>query len=137
MTAEDDDIEPDAARRGPRNFAWRADQPATVTWMQAVEGRRNNLGDQLFALTAPFDAEPVLLAKLDLRLNGVFWGRDDFAWLVGGQQRTPPHRGMAHPGDPSRSPVKLFDRSSEDRYGDPGAPLMETNRFGAHHQFHA
>lgn len=132
MTAEDDEIEPDQARKGPRNFVWRADQPATVTWMQAVEGRRNNLGDQLFALAAPFDAEPVLLAKVELRLNAVFWGRDDFAWLVEGQQRT--RRTVAwriFPGDPSRSPVKLFDRSSEDRYGDPGAPLMETNRFGA------
>ncbi len=132
MVAEEEDTDPDQARKGPRNFAWRADQPATVTWMQAIEGRRNNLGDQLFAQPAPFEAEPALLAKVDLRLSAVFWGRDDFAWLVEGQQRT--RRTVAwriFPGDPSRSPVKLFDRSSEDRYGDPGAPLMETNRFGA------
>ncbi|MBL8514705.1 MAG: S9 family peptidase, partial [Betaproteobacteria bacterium] len=132
MTAEDEDLEPDSARKGPRNFSWRADQPATVTWMQAIEGRRNNLGDQLFALGAPFEGDPALLAKVDLRLASVFWGREDFAWLVEGQQRT--RRTVAwriFPGDPTRSPVKLFDRSSEDRYADPGAPLMETNRFGA------
>ncbi|MBL8521495.1 MAG: S9 family peptidase [Betaproteobacteria bacterium] len=130
--AEEDEIDPDQARKGPRNFAWRADQPATVTWMQAVEGRRNNLGDQLIAYAAPFDGEPQVLARVDLRLSAVYWGRDDFAWLVEGQQRT--RRTVAwriFPADPARSPVKLFDRSSEDRYGDPGTPLMETNRFGA------
>ncbi len=132
LAAEEEEVEPDQARKGPRNFGWRADQPATVTWMQAIEGRRNNLGDQLFAQAAPFDAEAVLLAKVDLRLTAVFWGRDDFAWLVEAQQRT--RRTIAwriFPGDPARSPVKLFDRSSEDRYGDPGTPLLETNRFGA------
>jgi dipeptidyl aminopeptidase/acylaminoacyl peptidase len=35
------------------------------------------------------------------------------------------------PGDAARAPVKLFDRSSEDRYGDPGAPVTELNFRGA------
>ena len=34
------------------------------------------------------------------------------------------------PGDPAHSPVKLFDRLSEDRYGDPGSPLSESNSRG-------
>jgi dipeptidyl aminopeptidase/acylaminoacyl peptidase len=34
------------------------------------------------------------------------------------------------PGEPSRSPVKLFDRSSDDRYADPGAPVTESSRYG-------
>jgi dipeptidyl aminopeptidase/acylaminoacyl peptidase len=34
------------------------------------------------------------------------------------------------PGDAARAPVKLFDRLTEDRYGDPGAPLTELNARG-------
>lgn len=129
--AEDEDTDADAVRRGPRTFMWRADHPAMAVWVQAIEGRRNNLGDQLVALAAPFEGEPQILARFDLRFQSIVWGRDDFAWAVEGQQRT--RRTVVwrlFPGDPMRTPVKLFDRSSEDRYGDPGAPVTESSRFG-------
>jgi dipeptidyl aminopeptidase/acylaminoacyl peptidase len=130
--AEDEELDPDAVRKGPRQYAWRGDTGATITWVQPIEGRRNNvLGDQLFSLSAPFESEPQSLAKLELRYQTAYWGRDDVALIVEASRKT--RRTVAwrvYPAEPSRSPVKMFDRSSEDRYGDPGTPVTESNARG-------
>ncbi len=132
--AEDDEPDPDAVRKGPRQYGWRGDAPASITWVQPIEGRRNGLGDQLFSLAAPFDADAQLLARIDLRFQSIYWGRDDVAILIEASRKT--RRTMVwriFPGENSaaRAPVKLFDRLTEDRYGDPGVPLTETNSHGA------
>ncbi|MCY7387979.1 MAG: prolyl oligopeptidase family serine peptidase [Burkholderiales bacterium] len=129
--AENEELDPDAVRKGPRQYAWRSDVPATITWVQPVEGRRNGLGDQLLALAAPFEGEPQTLAKVDLRYQTAFWGRDDVALVVEASRKT--RRTVTwriFPADSTRAPVKLFDRSSEDRYGDPGIPATEADSRG-------
>ncbi len=128
---EDEELDPDAVRKGPRQYAWRADVPAVVTWVQPIEGRRNGLGDSLYMLAAPFDAEPTLLAKVELRLQNVVWGNDNIALVNETSRRS---RKLVtwriFPGEPAHAAVKLFERSSEDRYADPGTPLTETNARG-------
>jgi len=127
--AEDEELDPDAVRKGPRQYTWRADAPATITWVQPVEGKR--LGDTLHMLPAPFGNESTVLAKLELRLQNVLWGNDSVALvneMSRRSRRTVTWR--VYPGDPARTPVKLFDRSSEDRYGDPGTPLTESTGRG-------
>ena len=129
---EDDESDSDAVRKGPRQYVWRGDAAATITWVQPIDGRRNGLGDQLFAMAAPFESEPQLLARMDLRFQTVYWGRDDVAILVEAARKTRRTLGWRiFPGDAARTPVKLFDRLTEDRYGDPGVPLTEANSFGA------
>ena len=129
--AEDEELDPDAVRKGPRQYAWRGDTAATITWVQPLEGKRNGLGDQLFALSAPFEGEPQSLAKVDLRYQTAYWGRDDVALIVEASRKT--RRVVTwkiSPGDPARAPVRLFDRSSEDRYSDPGTPVTESDSRG-------
>ena len=126
--SEEEEPDPDAVRKGPRQYAWRGDAPATVAWIQPSEGRRNGLGDQLLVLAAPFDADPQTLIRMDLRFQTVYWGRDDVAIVVEAARKT--RRTLMwriFPGDNARAPVKLFDRLSEDRYGDPGTPLTESS----------
>ena len=129
---EDEEPDADAVRKGPRQYVWRSDAAATIIWAQQIEGRRNGLGDQLFSLSAPFDTEPQLLAKLDLRFQAAYWGRNDVALIIEGSRKA--RRVVTwqvSPDDPTRAAVKLFDRSSEDRYGDPGTPLTEADSRGA------
>jgi dipeptidyl aminopeptidase/acylaminoacyl peptidase len=129
--AEDEELDPDAVRKGPRQYAWRGDAPATITWLTPIEGRRNGLGDTLHVLSEPFEGEGQPLFKSDLRLQQVYWGRDDLAIVVEAQRKT--RRVITwrvFPHDASRAAVKLFDRSSEDRYGDPGTPVVESNARG-------
>ena len=129
--AEDDEPDPDAVRKGPRQYVWRGDAPATISWVQPIDGRRNGLGDGLYVLAAPFEGDGTQMAKVDLRLQTVYWGRADVALVVEGSRKT---RRMVvwriYPDDPSASPVKWFDRSTEDRFTDPGAPIVEVNARG-------
>ncbi len=130
--SEDDDIDPDAVRKGPRQYAWRSDANATITWAQAVESKDpKRLGDYLYMLAAPFEGEAQQLDKLELRFNNIVWGNDNVALITEVSRKT---RKLiiwrAFPGDLSRSPIKIIERSIEDRYGDPGAPSTESNARG-------
>ncbi|MBT3606521.1 MAG: S9 family peptidase, partial [Candidatus Latescibacteria bacterium] len=61
----------DAVPDGPRGFGWRADVLATVTWVTAQDGGDPSVDvevrDKMFALCAPFDAEPVEVMALSMR----------------------------------------------------------------------
>jgi len=122
---------PDAAR----DFEWRADADATLVWAEARDGgdprREAPIRDELLMLSAPFDGEPASLAKLALRYGGIYWGRDDLAVAVEWWWETRTVRTwILRPGAPEEAPVVLFDRSWEDRYNDPGAPLQRINEAG-------
>ncbi len=129
--AEDEDLDADAVRRGPRQYSWRSDANATVTWVQAIEMRRNGLGDYFFTLPSPFDGEPQLLEKLELRFQSIVWGNDDVALLTESSRKTRKTvTWRIFPGDTGKTAIKLSERSSEDRYSDPGVPFTETNSRG-------
>ena len=117
--AEDEELDPDAVRKGPRQYVWRSDANATITWVQPLDGRRNGLGDQLFALGAPFEGEPQSLAKVDLRYQAAYWGRNDVALIVEASRKTrrvvtwkispplPPLANWPKPSAPGKAGEKL------------------------------
>ncbi len=119
----------------PRGFEWRSDAPATLAWAEARDGgdpkRAAEVRDELLMLPAPFDGAPVSLVKLGLRYGGVYWGRDDLAIVVEWWWETRNVRTwVLQPGAPDTAPVVLYDRSWEDRYDDPGAPVQRVNAAG-------
>ncbi len=135
----------DAVPAGPRNVAWRADAPATVAWVEALDGgdpqAKVAAHDALRSLAAPFAGAPVEHVRLGYRGAGVIWARDDLAFVTEGWRRTRRTRTWAiDPSDPAKAPCLVFDRSSEDRYGDPGRfetapnangrPVLLTSRDG-------
>ncbi len=120
---------------GPRSFGWRDDAPATVHWVEAQDGgdarAEAEIRDAVYLLQAPFRDEAKLLARLGLRYGGVDWGNDDLAliyewWWKTRNQRT----WIVAPGSPGERPELLFDRSWEDRYGDPGDAVSAWNEYG-------
>lgn len=120
---------------GPREVDWRADAPATLAWVEAQDGgdagRRADVRDKVFLLAAPFTGEPHTLATLGLRYSGVSWGTDNTALVYGVWWRTRQLKvWRARPGSPQVAPELLWDRSFEDRYGDPGSPDMRRNAMG-------
>ncbi len=120
---------------GPRNFRWRGDAAATLVWAEALDGgdagREAEQRDRLYLLEAPFAGDPVPWLTLGLRAAGIMWSSDELAlvnefWWKTRQVRT----WIAKPGTPAAPPELLFDRSFEDRYGDPGFPDMKVNAMG-------
>lgn len=126
----------DSVPGGPRTFAWRADAPAVLSWVEAQDGgdasRPAAVRDRVYLLKAPFTGPPTPLASLGYRMSGIAWGTDRFAlvsenWWKTRRTRTwivAPGAGAAVP------PRLLFDRSFEDRYGDPGDPVMRPDARG-------
>jgi len=124
-----------SVQKGPRSFVWRADAPATLVWAEAQDGgdagREAEIRDMVFMQDVPFDGEPVELATLGYRYAGISWGTDDLAMLREMWWKTRQLRvWQIQPGDLSADPVLLQERSLQDRYADPGNPVMEPNEFG-------
>ena len=118
-----------SARTGPRSVSWRADKPAALYWTEAQDGgdprREAKVRDRVFTLAAPFDKQPHKLVSLSLRYNGITWGNDQLAmvsewWWRNRKIRT----WLMNPSSPSSEPTVLWDRSWEDRYNDPGVPML-------------
>jgi dipeptidyl aminopeptidase/acylaminoacyl peptidase len=125
----------DAVQTGPREFGWRADQPATLYWLEAQAGGdpevKSKVHDILYQQAAPFSAAPQKLLELGWRFGRVEWGDQDLAlvtenWWKSRDTRT----WRIHPGHPEVQPELLFARKSEDRYRDPGQPVHELNQYG-------
>ncbi|HSV87864.1 MAG TPA: prolyl oligopeptidase family serine peptidase [Bacteroidales bacterium] len=124
-----------AVRTGPRGFTWRADAPASLYWVEALDegnpAQEVPFREQLFYLSAPFTGEPLPMVKLSLRFAGITWGRNDLALINEFWQRTRIGRTHAfHPTDASQPMRLIFERNMEDEYNNPGSFLTVTNTFG-------
>ena len=124
-----------ATRTGPRSHTWRSDKPASLYWVEAQDGGDPAVQvpyrDQLFFLEAPFTGNPTPSVQLELRYAGITWGRHDYALVAESWSRD--RRGKLssfHPTDPSLAMSLLFDRSTEDRYNDPGSFQTTLNEYG-------
>ena len=122
----------DVVLPGPRSFNWRADKPATVYWVEALdEGNYENemqYHDQVYILHAPFDENPVPLIATEMRYYGITWGKDDFALISEGLSKT---RNVAvssfNPSAPQKTFRKIQDYNYDDRYSHPGNFMLELN----------
>ncbi|HEX3581093.1 MAG TPA: S9 family peptidase, partial [Thermoanaerobaculia bacterium] len=135
--AEDVPIDFDAVRQGPRDVEWRDDKPAMLVWAEAQDKGNPRLDaavrDKLFTLDAPWNAakQPQLLASLPLRYDSIVWGGDDLALITMSRWRDRKSQTIAiQPGNRDAAPRMIFDRSSEDRYGDPGRPVLTYTSYG-------
>lgn len=125
----------DAVPRGMRIGGWRADAPATLWWVEALDegdpSKPAEKRDRIYTLASPFTGEPARLMDLELRSRGVQWVRENLAIVNESWNKTRRARTWAvDPGNPSATPRLLFDRSSEDRYADPGSFVTTVGPLG-------
>ena len=110
---------------GPRGHRWNPTAPATLVWSEAQDGGDPKAEvahrDAVFALDAPFGGEPRELTRTEYRFAGIAWTSDGTALVNEFDRETRWTRTslLDVGGD---EPRPLFDRSAEDRYGDPGFP---------------
>ena len=113
-------------RTGPREYRWRPDQPATIMWVEALDGGnpRNNVPfrDKVMALPAPFTGVPVDFAKTEYRFTSVAFTDKGVALLSESDRAT--RRVRTWILQQGAEPRKLWDRRQQDRYADPGTPLV-------------
>ncbi|MEM1115704.1 MAG: prolyl oligopeptidase family serine peptidase [Bacteroidota bacterium] len=120
---------------GPRSHGWRADAPATLVWAEAQDGgdaaAEADLRDRLFTLDAPFSGDARTLADLPLRYSGVTWGDGETALVTDYYWQTRQvNVYRLRPDAPEAGLETLLSYSFEDRYNDPGRPMLTSNEAG-------
>ena len=124
-----------AVRKGKRSLNWRNDQPSALYYAEALdEGDPENkvdFRDAVYQWNAPFNSEPVLLAKTIDRFGGINWGNETTAVLFDDWYDTRNTRTyLFNPSNPDEVPRVISNRNSQDIYSDPGNFEMHNNAFG-------
>ena len=120
-----------AVRKGPRNFEWRPDLPATLYWVEAQDqgdpNREKEIRDRVFLLPAPFTSGPTAGVEFELRYGGIDWVLPDLALTYEYWYKTRSRVVKEFsPKDPEALTDVVFSYSTEDRYNDPGRFVSQT-----------
>ncbi|MFT3896985.1 MAG: prolyl oligopeptidase family serine peptidase [Thermomonas sp.] len=123
---------------GPLNFDWRATEPATLVWSEALDKGDWNVEvparDKLMMLKAPFTAKPTEVGRTKQRFSGFAWSpKADTAFLYEYDENrhwiTTRIVDVDKPGDAGRV---LWDMSSDELYKNPGSFVFEAQPNGVY-----
>ncbi|MBS7321874.1 MAG: prolyl oligopeptidase family serine peptidase, partial [Myroides sp.] len=123
-----------AVREGKRSMNWRADKPATLFFVEALDGgdpaNEVTHRDALYTWDAPFNTAPELLTKTPQRFGGITWGDEETAivydqWYDTRNLKTY----LFNPSKKSDLTV-IWDRNYQDIYSDPGSFQTKKNHLG-------
>lgn len=126
-----------ATRLGKRNMGWRADKPATIYWVEALDQGNPEVEvdfrDVVYELDAPFTGKQNLLLKTKQRYSGITWGNKDLAvahdyWW--NDRNTKSY--IFNPSNNKQEPTTIVDRNYQDRYNDPGDLVTTRNEYNRH-----
>jgi len=121
---------------GPRSITWRPLKPATLIWVEALDGgdpeKEAPHRDKLMTVSAPFKEKPKEITKIKHRYSRIFWLEKEgmailteYNWKK--RWRTSYLLNVDKPDIPAK---KVFDLSIHDRYNDPGSPVFKTTKIG-------
>ncbi len=123
-----------ATRSGKRSLSWRADKAASLAYVVALDdgdpAKKVEFRDEVFQWDAPFEKTPVSLVKTGQRFGGIVWGNDSLAVVYDSWYDTRSERTFFfNPSAPGTKARLVFDRNSQDIYGDPGRFETKRNQY--------
>jgi dipeptidyl aminopeptidase/acylaminoacyl peptidase len=127
----------EGVRTGPRSHGWQQSAPATLVWLEALDGgdpkREAEQRDRWMALAAPFQGEGKELLRTQHRARGLAWLSAPTQVIATDYDRDRrwTRSQLLDLADPARKPVVLDDRSVNDRYADPGSVQSRVDERGA------
>jgi dipeptidyl aminopeptidase/acylaminoacyl peptidase len=116
---------------GPRNVHWRPTEPATLVWVEALDGGDPKTKvphrDRVMTTRTPFADEPRQVVNVEHRFAGLSWGESNGLVLLRDYDRDRRwSKTYSISFDNPSMRTLLWDRSVQDRYNDPGTPLLRT-----------
>ncbi len=115
---------------GPREYGWRATDPATLTWAEALDGgdwkAKVPARDKVMLQKAPFTTPPIEVTRTEQRFEGISWAETpSLAFLDESDANRHWRRTFTlNVDDPKTKPALLWDLSEDEHYKDPGAPMF-------------
>lgn len=124
-----------AVPKGRRDIGWRSDLPATLFWVEALDGgdpqQKAEYRDEVYQWHAPFDKKPVTLLKTKLRFSRIIWGNATTAIVQEDWFDTRMRRLSLLNPSVEKENTRLFnERNSQDVYADPGNFETSKNAYG-------
>jgi dipeptidyl aminopeptidase/acylaminoacyl peptidase len=121
---------------GPRGFQWQPTEPAMLLWVEALDDgdpkkkvpHRDKVMMLDVATLAKGNPTPTQeVARMEHRYAGITWGEKNGLALLRDYDRDRrwSRTFLFNVNVPQEPHQLLFDRSINDRYGDPGTPLMK------------
>ncbi len=125
----------DAVKLGPRNIAWRSDKPASLYFVEALDGgdprKKVEFRDALYTMDYPFEfKDKKLLVKVKNRYSSVQWGNNEIAIVIDRWKKN--RKSIIYKINPNHDnpkPEILFDYNTEDIYNAPGSFVTTKNEF--------
>jgi len=134
----DDQIPIQGVTAAPRGMEWRPTRPATLTWIEALDGgdplAKVPHRDRIRTLAEPFDGEPAEMIRFTHRITDLWWGQSGSDAIVAefDRERRWERVHTIRPDEPGGNPVLLFEQSVNEKYGDPGIPSLVFTPEGFH-----
>tara|TARA_B110000196_G_scaffold268948_1_gene243316 strand:- start:57 stop:2471 length:2415 start_codon:yes stop_codon:yes gene_type:complete len=126
-----------SVRKGKRKFNWRNDKPASLIFIQALDGGNPEkevvYRDEIFQLDPPFNGKAKSLIKTINRFRSAIWGNDstaiiyDYWWNT---RNTKTY--LFNPSEITFEAEILFDRNYQNRYTEPGNFVTTRNKMGSY-----
>ncbi len=121
---------------GPRSIRWRPLNPATLVWVEALDGgdpeNEAPFRDKLMSQAAPFASPPSEITKIEHRYAGISWLQEEGLALL--TERDWKRRwktvSLINVDDANYPSKKIIDISYQDRYNDPGRTIFTTTDRG-------
>ncbi|MET1054031.1 MAG: prolyl oligopeptidase family serine peptidase [Pedobacter sp.] len=116
-----------------RDYDWRDDEAATVTWAMPLDSglikKKVQFHDALYALDAPFSGTAKELFKTETRYRGTEWGDAALALVFEGLRSKQTSKVSRY--NPTTGTLEtLYALNQTDAYNDPGDPVLTKNKFG-------
>ena len=123
-----------SVRKGKRNMSWRADEPATLFYVEALdEGDQSKevaFRDEIFIWKAPFTSPATSFFKTKQRFGGILWGNESYAIVTDSWYDTRNAKTyLVNPSNVSAEAKIISDRNSQDIYSDPGDFETKKNQY--------
>jgi dipeptidyl aminopeptidase/acylaminoacyl peptidase len=114
---------------GPRDFSWRATEPATLVWAEALDGGDWNVTvparDKIMWQKAPFDSPAQEITRTEQRYDGFSWTDLPSVALLNEYDENRHWRRtlIINVDDQKGKPRQLWDLSTDEHYANPGYPV--------------
>lgn len=122
-----------STRTGKRNLYWRPDEPATLVFVEALDGgdssKKVEKRDEIFFWKAPFTSEPTSFFKTEQRFGGIQFSNSDFVVVSDSWYDTRNTKSYLI-NTKTKETQLMENRNYQDVYSDPGEFNTTKNEFG-------
>lgn len=120
---------------GARNARWQQLQPASLVWLEALDGgdplKKVAYRDKVMQLSAPFTGDARTITSMKHRVQNIAWMAQKDMCMITEYDRDRRWRTTYMMDMNAPQAMKtMFDLSAQDAYNDPGTPLMDNRPDG-------